>query len=73
MYRKQTDPVYYAFGYFAAAQRGEVEPLLSRKRVEEWVAARFSPEEMAAGIVYGIARKAYKILEGLTNGEEGGG
>ena len=56
----------YAFGYFAAAMRGEIPPLLSLARVELWLRGRLTPEQMAAGILPRLTRSVYLRLARLA-------
>jgi hypothetical protein len=56
----------YAFGYLAAAARGEIEPVLSRKQVRDWVKSRMTPQQIAVGLAGQLARSVYRHLERLA-------
>lgn len=56
----------YAFGYLTAAYRGEIEPVLSRKRVVNWLKTRLTPEQIAAGVAHNLSKQVYNHLERLA-------
>jgi len=52
----------YAFGYLAAAVRGEIEPVLSRQRVTDWLKTRLTLKYAAPKIVLRLAEQVYNHL-----------
>lgn len=60
----------YAFGYLTAAARGEIEPVLSRKQIENWLRDRLTPEQVASGALPKLARQVYRQLERFAADEK---
>jgi len=67
--QKQYGDIYslcFAFGYFTAAARKEIKPVLSRNRVEGWLMTRLTREQIASGALDKLTKQVYKHLERLA-------